>query len=157
MSSTFHTQVNGILEQFAAQVELDSCQLDEDSCAQFALDDILISLMLDEPAAALLLMATVGQVPATAEAYGKLLDANLFFHETAGHSLARDSGSRTIVVQRRLLLDGLDYARFEAGLQDLAAVTGRLRAAVAADEESAGEDDGAPAAEREDAALFIRG
>ncbi len=157
MSSTLHNQVNGILEQFAAQVELDSCQLDEDGCAQFALDDILISLMLDDPAAALLLMATVGQVPATAEAYGKLLDANLFFAETAGTTLARDSGSNMIVVQRRLPCDGLDITRFESGLQGIADVTERMRAAVAGEDAEAPEDDAEPEDEHEDAALFIRG
>lgn len=48
MSTTLHNQVNGILEQFGAQVGLPSCEPDEDGGLQFALDDVLISLLLDE-------------------------------------------------------------------------------------------------------------
>lgn len=156
MSSTLHNQVDAILERFGAEVGLDDCRLDDESCARFGLDGVLVDLMLDEAAASLLLMTTIGRPRETVEAYARLLDANLFFAETAGAALAREAGSNIIVLQRQLAVEGLDLARFESALKALVDVAERLRAELGEAEADRTEEDDPLAMAREVPEHFVR-
>jgi hypothetical protein len=134
MSSPLHNQVNAVLEQFGAHVGLDVCELDEDGGAQFALDDVFVSLLLDEKTGSLLLLSSIGRPEASAEVYGRLLDANLFWSGASGSTLARESASRSIVLQRSLLVAGLDLEQFESTLRGFVDTAERLRDTLADNE-----------------------
>ncbi len=134
MNSTLTNQVNGILEQFAAQVGVASCALDEEGGLEFALDDTLVSLLLDEEKGQLLMLSSLGRPAPTAEIYGRLLDANFFWSDSAGATLARDSASRAIILQRSLVVEGLDYPVFEQALQRFVDAAERLRGTLNAED-----------------------
>ncbi len=127
MNSMQRHQVNAILEQFGAQVGLEECALDEHGTAQLAFDDVFVSLLLDEERGALLLLATVGRPQASAELYGWLLDANLFWLGARGATLARDPAGRSIVLQRSLPVAGLDLKQLETEFESLVGAAEELR------------------------------
>ncbi len=136
MSST-QQQVNAILERFAAQAGLEECALDEHGTVQLAFDDVFVSLLLDEGRSALLLLATVDCPQASAEIYGWLLDANLFWSGAHGATLARDAVSRSIVLQRSLPVAGLELGPFEAALGSFVGAAEELRQRLAQGEAGA--------------------
>jgi Tir chaperone protein (CesT) family len=137
MSSPLHRQVNTVLEQFGAHVGLDVCMLDEEGGAQLALDDTYVSLLLDPTAESLVFLSSIGRPEASAEIYGRLLDANLFWSGALGStSLAREAASRSIVLQRSVPVAGLDLERFEAALEGFVDSAERLRDTLVAGEGS---------------------
>jgi Tir chaperone protein (CesT) family len=145
MSSPLHHQVNSVLEQFGVHVGLDICMLDEEGGAQLALDDVYVSLLLDDSAESLLFLSSIGRPEASAEIYGRLLDANLFWAGAGGSTLAREAASRSIVLQRSLPVAGLDLERFEAALQGFVESAERLRDTLVAGNGSAeAQADGGP-------------
>ena len=93
------------------------CELDERGTALLALDDVPVSLLLDEERGALLLLTTIGRPPATAETYGWLLDANLFWGGTRGATLARDAAGGTIILQWSLPFADLRAEDLESALE----------------------------------------
>ena len=117
MADSLRRRVNHVLAEFATRVGLGTCQLDDEGGAQFAIDDVLVSLLLDDDAKALLLLASVGHPEPGAEIYGKLLDANLFWDGAGGATLARVPASGAIVLQRSLRWDDIEIGEFEAALQ----------------------------------------
>ncbi|CCB66687.1 type III secretion system chaperone [Hyphomicrobium sp. MC1] len=158
MSSHLSNQVNGVLEQFGAQVGVPSCALDDEGGLEFALDNTHVSLLLDEDKGALLMLSTLGRPPATAETYGRLLDANFFWSDFDGVTLARDSISQAIVLQRSLAVEGLDYPKFEQGLQRFVETAERLVGILGAEEtqeDEAGER--MPTTTTDSSDHFIRG
>ncbi len=146
MNSTQQNQVNAILEQFGAQVGLEECALDEHGTAQLAFDDVFVNLLLDEERGALLLLATVGRPQASAEIYGWLLDANLFWLGARGATLARDPAGRSIVLQRSLPVAGLDLKQFEAELESQVGTAEELRRRLAQYEAGTADGGGEPGA-----------
>lgn len=128
MSSPLHHQVDAVLERFATHVGLAVCALDEEGGAQLALDDVFVSLLLDEPVGILWLLSSIGRPAPAAEIYAALLDANLFGAGTDGATLAREPGSHCIVLQQGLPVAGLDLDLFETALRRLTDAAERLRA-----------------------------
>jgi len=117
MNSTQWHEVNAAVKRFGAQVGLDDCTLDERGTALLIFDDAPVSLMLDEEHDALLLLSTIGRLPARAETYGWLLDANLFWAATRGATLAKDAGGGTIILQHSLSAAGLQPEDLEVALE----------------------------------------
>jgi Tir chaperone protein (CesT) family len=145
MGSPLHHQVNSVLEQFGTHIGLDACMLDEEGGAQLALDDVYVSLLLDDTAESLVFLSSIGRPEASAEIYGRLLDANLFWSGAGGSTLAREAASRSIVLQRSLPVAGLDLERFEAALQGFVDSAERLRDTLVAGDASAdAQADGGP-------------
>ncbi|CCB66698.1 type III secretion system chaperone [Hyphomicrobium sp. MC1] len=134
MNSTFIDQVNSVLKQFGEQVDLAPCALDEDGGFEFALNNTLISLLLDESRGVLLLLSSLGVPAPSADAYGQLLDANFFWAGSDGAVLARDSASKAILLQRPLPIANLDLPAFDQALQRFAAVAERVRDMLHRDE-----------------------
>jgi hypothetical protein len=147
MTSPLYHQVNAVLGQFGAHVGLPGCALDDEGAAQLALDEVFVTLLLDEPAGSLLLLSPVGRPQPSSEIYGWLLDANLFWSGTAGATLARDAASGSVVLQRSLPGAGLDLEQFETALQTLVDAAERLRGRLA--------EHDMPGGEREDAAAAL--
>ena len=133
MNSPLHHQVNAVLERFAAHVGLSVCTLDEEGGAQLALDDVLVSLLVDDSAGTLLLLSSIGQPEPTVQTYASLLDANLFWSGTGGATLAREASSGSIVLQHALPVAGLDLDPFETALQGFVDTVEWLRAVLEAD------------------------
>jgi hypothetical protein len=131
MRSMQWDQVNAVLEQFAARVGLEECTLDERGSAQLAFDDVFVSLLLDEERGALLLLTNVGRPQASAEIYGWLLDANLFWSGGRGATLARDPAARSIILQRPLPVAGLEPEHLEAALENFVGAAEELRRRLA--------------------------
>lgn len=111
-SSLFRSHVNQILAEFATSLGVKDYELTEEGHANLELDDTPIALMLDETSGTLVLLSSLGKLEESADSYGKLLDANLFWKDTAGATLARNPDTRSIVIQRPLSVESLDYPRF---------------------------------------------
>lgn len=121
MSQTTRQQTDAILEGFAARIDLAGFALDADGNAQLAFDDVLVHLQLDEADDRLLMLAPLG-LPAedAADAYRQLLDANFFWSETNGGTVARDPATGAVVLMQGVQVGNLDADRFEAALQGFA-------------------------------------
>ncbi|WP_129781742.1 type III secretion system chaperone [Peristeroidobacter soli] len=127
MDSTQWHEANAAVEHFGAQTGLEQCSLDERGTALLAFDDVPVSLLLDETNGALLLLATIGRPPASAQTYGWLLDANLFWAATHGATVARDVAAGTIFLQQSLPVAGLQSEHLEAALQRFVTSVEELR------------------------------
>lgn len=147
MSQTTRRQIDGILDGFAARIELEGFALDADGNAQLAFDDVLVHLQLDEADDRLLMLAPLG-TPGTdaADAYRQLLDANFFWSETNGATVARDPATGAVVLMRGVQVTGLGADQFEAALQGFVnaaeSLTKRLNTA---EEQTANEETAATA------------
>ncbi len=131
MSSTQRQQVNVVLRHFGKRVGLEKCELDERGAAQLAFDDEFVSLLLDEARGTLLLLASVGRPKADAELYGYLLDANLFWSDARGSTIARDPAGHSIVLQHQLPIAGLEPEHLEGALEKFVSAAEQLRRRLA--------------------------
>jgi hypothetical protein len=111
-SSLFRLQVNHILTEFAISLGVKNYELTAEGHANLELDDVPVALMLDDTSGTLVLLSSLGKLEESPEAYGRLLDANLFWKDTAGATLARNPDTRSIVIHRPLSVESLDYPRF---------------------------------------------
>ena len=145
MSQTTRRQIDGILDGFAARIELDGFALDADGNAQLAFDDVLVQLQLDEADDRLLMLAPLGSPGDDAAAiYRQMLDANFFWSETNGGTVARDPATGAVVLMRGVQVTGLDAERFEAALQGFVNAAESLSARLTTGEDQTVESD-APA------------
>ncbi|CCB66699.1 type III secretion system chaperone [Hyphomicrobium sp. MC1] len=140
MNANMLKNVNQLLEEFVAHAGLASLYLDDDGYAGLGVNEEFVSLMLDQANETLLLMAPVGEAPTTAEVYARLLDANLFFAETGGCTLARDPENEMIVLQLQLPLETLNVSRLETGLTTIAGVVVSVRQTLLSDNVGAATD-----------------
>lgn len=127
MTSTQWQEVNEIVKCFGARAGLDQCSLDDRGTALLTFDDVPVSLLLDEERGALLLLATVGRPPATAEIYGWLLDANLFWAGTRGATLSREAAAGVILLQQSLPVADLQAEALETSLERFVTTVENLR------------------------------
>ena len=125
MGSAHHSRANEVLRGFGAVVGLDDCGLDEAGVAQFALDDVFVSMDLDEEDGRLRLLSPIGRPGAGS--LGPMLDANL---SRGGAVVARDAASGVVVLTLGLPVEGLDVQGFEAALGAFVAKVERLRAVL---------------------------
>jgi hypothetical protein len=132
MDSTIRQQADHLLGQLAAQVGLPGCALDEAGGASLALDDVVISLHLEEATGRLLLLAPIG-TPARPEVrtLSALLAANLLWAGTQGATVAMDPHSLALVLQHAIAVPGAEIAALEAVLTGMADTVARLRAMIA--------------------------
>ena len=131
MNSTQWHEVNAAVRRFGAQAGLDDCSLDERGTALLTFDDAPVSLMLDEERRALLLLSTIGRLPARPEIYGWLLDANLFWADTRGATLAKDAAGGSIILQQSLSAAGLQPEHLEVALERFVTTVENLRRKLA--------------------------
>jgi hypothetical protein len=115
---TILTQTNQLLQELGQRIGLDGLALDEDGHASLGLDEIFVSLDVQEEADQLLLSAPLGQPGGDRAAlYGRMLDANFLGTGTGGATLARSPGNGTIMLWQALPREELEISRFEQRLQ----------------------------------------
>ena len=132
MSEPARAQVNLILQQFAAHLGLPDIALNSSDGVQIALDDVILRIEFDPDEANLMLIAPIGEPDRpTLRTYERLLDANLFWQATGGATIARDSGSGLLLLQRILHVASLDAAGFDAAILSLCAATESIRGLLA--------------------------
>lgn len=125
-------RIDRLLAEFGERLELEGLALDEEGVAQLALDDVLVTLEHDEAGGRLVMTAPLGEPRGDrAEAYGRLLDANLFWSGTDGATLARERASGMVVMMRALPVAGLDPDGFEGALRGFVDAAERIASDLA--------------------------
>jgi hypothetical protein len=142
VNSTQWHEADAAVKRFGAQAGLEACALDEHGAALLTFDDVPVSLLLDEETGALLLLATIGRPPASAETYGWLLDTNLFWAGTRGTTLARDAAGGTIILQQSLPSAGLQSEDLETALERFVTTVESLRRQLGQRDAGPSPDDG---------------
>lgn len=96
-----NTALSDLIRQFGESLDLPQLELDELNCCWLTFDDVLVCLEADENADKLLLYAPVADLPATdREALlVSLLQANLFWRETGGGTLAVSTETQQVILQ----------------------------------------------------------
>ena len=133
MASIARGLADGIVAELASVIGLPELRLDATGSAAVALDEVLVTILLDEGESRFVLMSSLGTVDADrSEAMAALLDANLFWLQTAGGTVARDAGTGATVLLRAMALEGLAFSVFEAAIQGFVSTAERLRARLGA-------------------------
>ncbi|MCL9783814.1 type III secretion system chaperone [Vibrio sp. S4M6] len=82
------------------ELGIDNLKLDEDACCCLSFDDIILHFEFDAAQNRLLCYSHLGDVPPFGQSdfYEMLLDANLFWKGTGGHTLSIDSKSKAVIL-----------------------------------------------------------
>lgn len=143
---SIQARTNQLLDELGRRIGLEGLALDDEGHASLGLDEIFVSLDVQEEAGQLLLSTSLGQPGGdSAQLYGRMLDANFLGVGTAGATLARSPGSGTIVLWQALPREELEISRFEQRLQSFVDIAEAWTAAIgeagdaAVPEEPAGE------------------
>lgn len=113
-------QVQALLTELGKRIELPDLTLDEDGYAAIGVDGkYLVHVQADARGGNLVLFSEIGHLPEdrAGELALKLLEANLFWKDTGGGTLALEPGSRAVVLAYQEAAGPMEYARFEQLLQ----------------------------------------
>ncbi|MDR3143682.1 MAG: type III secretion system chaperone [Puniceicoccales bacterium] len=101
------TEVNELLGRLSHSLHLKRLALDEeDHCILLFDDKVILNMELDGERSQLIVYAYLGMVPIEHKEriYEWLLQANYFWHETQGSTLALDRQTQTLVILRAFTL-----------------------------------------------------
>ncbi|OHE72647.1 MAG: hypothetical protein A2007_06440 [Verrucomicrobia bacterium GWC2_42_7] len=113
-----------LLNDLAETLHIEALELDENNSACLIFDDSLLILFgFDELRNEIVVKSNMGSIEDEKQPfiYERLLEANLFWHETAGSLFGVENG--TVILSQRLNLSHLDRARFENELETFVNVT----------------------------------
>jgi hypothetical protein len=108
------SNLQNLLREFGKTLGLDGLTFDEYGYCGLTIDDQVINIEMDEPSAALLIYAFVGELPEKPDRafYEMLLEADFFYKGTSGATLGIDRNTRVIMMAYRLPVGGLQLHRF---------------------------------------------
>jgi len=114
-----NAHINYLLADFGNALGLEGLSLDESGHCCLSFDDIVVSIESVGDSSLVLLYSGLGILPADAgrEVYIRLLEANYFFHGTAGATIGLDASSREAVITRVLDAAGMKVLDWEAALK----------------------------------------
>lgn len=137
-----------LLNVFAHDLGLAEWTLDANGLAALLFDEtIVLHLQLNETAGTFILFSTIGTVPEQCREtfYADMLQANLFWQQTGGATLALEKFSQAAVLAYEQRLDGLDQAGFQGLIKQFLDVIedwqGRLREVSAGERPDPSHDD----------------
>lgn len=140
--------LQSLLNDFAHDIGLPELALDPNGLGSLLFDDaIMLHLQLNETVGTVILFATIGTVPEQGREsfYADMLQANLFWQQTGGATLALEKSSHAAVLAYEQPLDGLDQAGFQGLIKQFLDVAedwqSRLRDVSAGERPDSGHDD----------------
>lgn len=138
--------VHLLISELGALLGVPDLALDESLICTLGLDDVALSLEVNEKEGTLMLYSVVALLPdADRESFLiAALSANLFWAETAGATLALAAQSSAILLQRQMLLQSLDVQQLAACLEQFANQCEQWTAKLGG---SAADDSSAPSAD----------
>ncbi|HOB61174.1 MAG TPA: type III secretion system chaperone [Candidatus Competibacteraceae bacterium] len=140
--------LQSLLNGFAHDIGLSELPLDANGLGTLLFDDtIMLHLQINETTGTFILFSTIGTVPEQGREsfYADMLQANLFWQQTGGATLALEKSSQAAVLAYEQPLEGLDQAGFQGLIKQFLDVVedwqGRLRDVGAGDRLDSGHDD----------------
>lgn len=125
-----------LLNEFARDIGLSELTLDPNGLSTLLFDDtLMLHLQLNEMTGKLMLFSTIGMIPEQGREafYADMLQANLFWQQTGGATLALEKSTQAAVLVYEYSLAGLDQAGFQGLIKQFIDVVedwqGRLHAA----------------------------
>ena len=100
-------RADALIRALGHAVGIDALALDDRGTCTLSMDDVVLTLELDEGEDRLVLHAVVGPLPADgqAELFARLLEGNLFWKDTHGATLALDRRDARVLLLRAVPLD----------------------------------------------------
>jgi len=95
-----------MIEAFGRSIGIDDLRLDEAGQCRLKIDAVEVNLELQADAAQLVVYAELGRLPEAGHAaiFARLLEANLFWHDTGGATLSIDRGHQQLLLARAVPL-----------------------------------------------------
>ena len=100
-------RADALIRALGHAVGIDALALDDGGTCTLSMDEVVLTLELDEGEDRLVLHAVLGPLPADgqAELFARLLEANLFWKDTHGATLALDRRNACVLLLRAVPLD----------------------------------------------------
>ena len=100
-------RADALIRALGHAVGIDALSLDDGGTCTLSMDEVVLTLELDEGEDRLVLHAVLGPLPADgqAELFARLLEGNLFWKDTHGATLALDRRNARVLLLRAVPLD----------------------------------------------------
>lgn len=126
-----YNDINQLLADFGKYLGLESLALDESGYCCLTFDEVYVNIEAVGDSSLVLLYSSLGVVPEDAgrEVYARLLEANYFFHQTAGATVGLESGTGLVAMTQIVDVAHMELPDWEAvmkGFIDAAESCARL-------------------------------